>query len=225
MRLKDDYDRAVRLFEQHAVSEQEVVTRGRTYEQATHSLARTRAELALLKAGAWDYDKQVARAAVRQARAEVERIGTEIDRAVVRAPVDGEILQVSIRVGEYVGTQAGQALVVLGETRPLHVRANIDEQDIPFFVRGAKAVAYVRGDAATPYELRFARVEPYVVAKRSLTGDNTERIDTRVLPVIYTVAAQDASLFVGQQVDVFVEANRAGAGTQLSQASAGRAQR
>jgi hypothetical protein len=52
--------------------------------------------------------------------------------------------------------------------------------------------------------LDFVRVEPYVVPKRSLTGDNTERIDTRVLQVIYKVKDPGDNLYVGQQVDVFV---------------------
>ena len=50
------------------------------------------------------------------------------------------------------------------------------------------------------------RVEPYVVAKRWLTGDNTERVDTRVLQVIYELDACDAAAYVGQQVDVFIDA-------------------
>ena len=56
-----------------------------------------------------------------------------------------------------------------------------------------------------PIPLTFVRVEPYVVPKRSLTGDNTERVDTRVLQVIYEVATTDQTLFVGQQMDVFLD--------------------
>jgi hypothetical protein len=50
-------------------------------------------------------------------------------------------------------------------------------------------------------------VEPFVIPKKSLTGDTTERIDTRVLQVIYEVdTAGRAPLFVGQQVEVFIDA-------------------
>ena len=41
---------------------------------------------------------------------------------------------------------------------------------------------------------------------KSLTGDSTERVDTRVLQVIYKVDRDDLPLFVGQQVDVFIDA-------------------
>ena len=39
-------------------------------------------------------------------------------------------------------------------------------------------------DIHTP--LHFVRFEPYVIPKESLTGDTTERVDTRVLQVIYS---------------------------------------
>ena len=53
----------------------------------------------------------------------------------------------------------------------------------------------------------FDRVEPYVVPKKSLTGDNTERVDTRVLQVIYRVDDNQPVLYVGMQVDVFLESD------------------
>jgi hypothetical protein len=49
------------------------------------------------------------------------------------------------------------------------------------------------------------RVEPYVIPKQSLTGDNRERVDTRVLQVVYAVEGDATDLFVGQQVDVFID--------------------
>ena len=54
------------------------------------------------------------------------------------------------------------------------------------------------------------RIEPYVVPKKSLTGDNTERVDTRVLQVIYAIDTTGKRLFVGQQLDVFIDASHAG---------------
>jgi hypothetical protein len=70
---------------------------------------------------------------------------------------------------------------------------------------GAAATGHVRGNAALETALRFVRIEPFVVPKRSLTGDSTERVDTRVLQVIYRVERDDLPLFVGQQLDVFID--------------------
>jgi hypothetical protein len=95
--------------------------------------------------------------------------------------------------------------MVVGRLNPLHVRADIDEHDIAEFRADAPAVLQLRGKNDQHYKLKFVRVEPYVVAKRWLTGDNTERVDTRVLQVIYSLADDDAAAFVGQQVDVFID--------------------
>jgi hypothetical protein len=64
---------------------------------------------------------------------------------------------------------------------------------------------YVRGNTAQRLELQFVRFEPYVVPKQSLTGDTTERVDTRVLEVIYRIVDQNATVYPGQQMDVFTE--------------------
>src|SRR5262249_54293973 len=123
----------------------------------------------------------------------------------VRALVEGEVLQVNVRPGEYVSTRDGQALVVLGSVEVLHVRVDIDEHDIPRFRTDGRAEAMLRGEPSQKFPLRFVRVEPFVIPKKSLTGDNTERVDTRVLQVIYRADTRGRRLYVGQQVDVYVE--------------------
>ena len=46
-----------------------------------------------------------------------------------------------------------------------------------------------------------------MIPKKSLTGDTTERVDTRVLQVIYEADTEGRPpLFVGQQVEVFIDA-------------------
>jgi hypothetical protein len=55
--------------------------------------------------------------------------------------------------------------------------------------------------------LSFVRFEPYIVPKRSLTNDAAERVDTRVLQVIYAFDPAAFPAFVGQQVDIFIKAD------------------
>ena len=206
---QDLSERAQKLFPNRAVSEEDFRQRQLAHETARQQLSQVQAEHQLLKAGAWDKDKAIARAAVEQARAQVDMIQTDLDRALVRAPVDGDVLQVNVRPGEYVGAPPSQALVVLGNLRKLHVRVDIDEHDIHRFRTGIPARAALRGNPQVQFPLTFVRVEPYVIPKKSLTGDNTERVDTRVLQVIYCVDRAPASatspeLYVGMQVDVFL---------------------
>ena len=99
--------------------------------------------------------------------------------------------------------------MVLGDNGKLHVRVDIDEADIPRFRPGEQATAYLRGRDRLEVPLHFVRVEPLVVPKKSLTGENTELVDTRVLQVIYAAADDKHPLYVGQQVDVFLNAGAA----------------
>jgi len=96
-------------------------------------------------------------------------------------------------------SQAGAALVEIERST---VRSPIDAEVLQVKLRAGEFAPA----APTPTPLRFVRVEPFVVPKRSLTGDSTERVDTRVLQVIYRVERGDLPLFVGQQLDVFIDA-------------------
>jgi multidrug resistance efflux pump len=195
-----------------AMSEEEYIQRRQSAIQARERYNRAVADKDLLLAGAWEPDINLARAAVENAQAQVSETQTLLERLVVRAPVAGEVLQINVRPGEFVGAPAGQALVVLGNISQLHVRVDIDEYDIPRFVTDAPAEAALKGQPDIKFPLRFVRVEPYVVPKKSLTGDNTERVDTRVLQVIYAIDTGGRQLFVGQQLDVFINAGAAGEG-------------
>ena len=161
-----------------------------------------------------DFARKSAEARLREARAEVasasaQMHATEIDikRSTVRAPMDADVLQVKVRAGEF--APAGQTptpLLTLGKLRPFHLRVDIDEHEAWRFRPTAPAVAQLRGNPHIKTPLKFVRTEPLVIPKRSLTGDSTERVDTRVLQVIYEVGQGSVPLFTGQQMDVFIEA-------------------
>jgi multidrug resistance efflux pump len=151
-------------------------------------------------------DVAVASAQLTVARAAVAQTKALLERYVVRAPIDGTVLQVNIRAGEFASPNATVPPLVMGSISEVQVRADIDEQLAPRMRPGATAIGYIKGDTGRPLQLRFERIEPYVVPKRSLTGAPTERVDTRVLQVIYTFAnPADRPVYVGQQIDLFIE--------------------
>jgi hypothetical protein len=98
-------------------------------------------------------------------------------------------------------------MIVLGDSNRLHVRVDIDENDLPYFAKDADAVATLKGRPHVRFALKFVYVEPYVIPKQSLTGYNSERVDTRVLQAIYELAEdRPRDIYVGQQMDVYVKA-------------------
>jgi multidrug resistance efflux pump len=204
---EQQWARGEKLVADRAISQEEFLERKQSAVQARERYNRAVADLNLLKAGSWEPDKRVAKSAVERVQSQINQAQTELDRLTVRAMVDCEVLQVNVRPGEYVGSQSGSALVVLGSVTQLHVRVDIDEYDIPRFIPDAPARANLKGQPTDFFPLKFVRIEPYVVPKKSLTGDNTERVDTRVLQVIYAIDTTGKRLFVGQQLDVFVDAS------------------
>jgi HlyD family secretion protein len=159
-------------------------------------------------------------AALASAQAQVRQIRLEIERRTVRALEPGEILQIRIRPGEFAvsGDLAAAPLMLLGSDTRLYLRVDVDENDAWRVRPGAAAMAFVRGNPDLRTPLRFERIDPYVVPKTALTGNSTERVDTRVLQVIYSFdpAALPAA-YVGQQMDVFIQT----AGTAPRHSAAG----
>jgi len=201
----------VRLIEsvtdRRAVKEEDVERRRLNYQAAAARLEQAKNDLALLKAGAWKPDVDVARADTAQAAAAVRQDEINISRLTVEAPVNGTILQNKVRLGQY--AQCGplaEPLMIFGGGKNLHLRTQVDENDACRVRDGARAVAHLRGDSQVIYPLEFVRFEPYVLPKASLTGDTTERVDTRVLEVIYRFKDPEARVFDGQQMDVYIDA-------------------
>lgn len=148
-------------------------------------------------------DVLVAEAQLKAAAADLEQTKRLIERLTVRAPRDGTILQNNIRTGERV--QNEEPAMLLGNVEELQVRVDIDEQNASRFRPGMKAVAFPKNNPSIEIPLKFESIEPYVIPKRSLTGASNERVDTRVLQVLYTFDnPKDLKVFVGQQVDVFI---------------------
>ncbi|WP_423708023.1 efflux RND transporter periplasmic adaptor subunit [Undibacterium sp. WLX3042] len=146
-------------------------------------------------------------ALVATAQAAVDEIRMEMQRRIIRAPVSGQILQIRLHSGEYADNSA--PLILMGDAARRQVRVDIDENDVRRFRPDAAAIAYLRNDTEHPLTLRFERTEPYLRPKSTLTGASAERIDTRVLQVIYSVETKEIPLYIGQVLDVFIDAGSA----------------
>ncbi len=186
---QDSYQRTQKLSRKDVVSDDDLQRKYYAVRSAETALATTKADLDLAIA-------QLAQAQV------------NLELLTVRAPRNGEILKVDLRAGEYASvppTDLNNPSLLLGETRFLQLRADVDEDSASRIRPGATAVAFIKGMRTDPIPLRFVRIEPYVTTKKSLTGDSTERVDTRVLQVIYQFDHSKIPVYVGQQMDVFIE--------------------
>ena len=176
---------------------------------SAEDLANRKSDVEIDKAAvrASEAQLQQIKAQIAWAKANVQQIRDQIKIRTVRAPVSGAILQMKIRLGEY--AQSGvlaTPLMVLGNDSVLHVRVDIDQSDAWRFQPNASAVAYVRGNSNLKTTLHYVRTDPEVVPQALLTGDATQRTDTRVLQVIYSFERSALPAYVGQLMDIFIQA-------------------
>jgi HlyD family secretion protein len=183
-------------------------------EAARAQLEQAEANLYLLNAGAWIMDLEIAAKQIEQAQTAIEVVQKNIEISTVCAPMDGQVLQVRAHVGEVADqirtgdvADTSHPLILFGSIDPYHIRVNIDEEDLWKVVLGAPGVAFVRGNSSIKVPLKFVRVEPFVVPKLSLTGATTERIDTRVLQLIYSFDRGNLPIYMGQIMDVYIDSS------------------
>ncbi len=190
VKVQDMLDRLKSVTDQRAISQDDLKNR-------SNDVAVAKAEVT------------AAEAQLESAKADVKQTELLIERLTVRAPQAGTILQVNIRAGEYASIQNRLPPLILGDLDTFQVRVDVDEQNAMSVRPNQPATAFLKGDAKTAYALTFERIEPFVIPKVSLTGASTERVDTRVLQVIYRLQKpKETPLYVGQQVDVFIAAGK-----------------
>jgi len=145
-----------------------------------------------------------ARAELHAAEAQLARLKVAVDLLTVVAPREGTVLQVNVRAGEYAAPNTQEPLILLGRVDRFQLRADVDEDNASKVRPGCTGVAFIKGIREKPIPLEFVRIEPYVVPKRSLTGESNERVDTRVLQIIFRFEHSALPVYVGQQMDVYI---------------------
>lgn len=204
---KSQFEMVKGLEASRALSLQEINRRRYAFEESEAHFQEAQANYNKIKAGTWKPDIQIAYLEAQQAKTSIDRIQAEIQQTIVRSPIDGKVLQIRIHEGEYpTMAQLKGPLMIIGDTDEKFVKVSINQFDAPYFRSDAPAVAYLRGATRVEYELEFVRLEPFLISKQNLTNEITEKVDTRVLQVVYRIKKSSESIFVGQQMDVFIKA-------------------
>jgi multidrug resistance efflux pump len=208
-RAKTDRDRTQQLTEKNAAGAADLVVKNFAVQLAETQLAEAQAELDRMLAGSWDHDREVARAELDRAQANVEVVKNRLERRRLRSPVAGEILKRLVEVGEFISPERGAAFVI-GDLSNLQIRVQVDESEAPFVRLGAAATAMISGNTQHELPLRMLHIEPLCIPKNQLTGSDLELVDTRVVEIIFAVDASgtpDIQLYPGQVLDVFIDAD------------------
>lgn len=160
---------------------------------------------------------KVAEANLEVAHKQYELAQTLLSKYTVRAPADGTMLSINVAVGSYVSAQGSYntytqgftpILVMGGPQAYIGVRCYIDEILVSRLPQASqiRAEMLIRGTNIR-IPLEYVRIQPYVSPKIELSSEQTERVDVRVLPVVFRfVKPKDINIYLGQLVDVYIGA-------------------
>lgn len=205
--MQDQYELLQVVGEQEAASVNELRRRFFLLQRVRARLAEVEARLKLYRDGAWEPDIAIARAELDRANTVIDSLNIMLERRTVRAPIDGTILKRAIEPGQFAPSESRASAMVMGDLSRLHIRARVDEEDLPRLRDGARGIARVRGEQEITVPLTMLRIEPLATPKTELSGSTIERVDTRVVEVLFDVDGLAAvTLYPGQLVDVFIDA-------------------
>jgi HlyD family secretion protein len=169
----------------------------------------------LTKAGAWIYDitnQEKQASALEKAYLSSSAL---LAKYKLIAPRDGVVMAVNVTPGSFVSTSgaydqytqgAAPVLSLGGPQGWLNVRCYVDEILVPRIPPPAqiKAQMSVRG-SNVKIPMQYVRVQPFVSPKIELADQKAERVDVRVLPLIFKVKKPAGmNLYPGELVDVYI---------------------
>ena len=147
-------------------------------------------------------DVSAALAKMDAAKARRDEAAARLEQRTVRAPIDGEILQVLVRAGEY-ETPGSGTLLSMGDTSTLRVRMDVDERDIAKLKLGDAALLRAVALAGRDIPAKVEEIGRRMGRKNVRTDDPVERNDTKILEVVLSVD-DPTGLVVGQRVVCYV---------------------
>ncbi len=187
---------------------------------ARENLRVAKAQYRLTKAGAWIYDIRNQQAIYEAAKKTYASNRALLRQYVVQAPVGGRILRINVTKGSYASPQGvygtySQGLnpaVVMGrQDGYMQVRAYLDEILVPRLPPAGDMTArmFIRGVNNAGIALQFVRIQPYVTPKIELSNQRTEKVDVRVLPILFRFRIPaHLRIFPGELVDVYIGARK-----------------
>lgn len=199
---KLEFERTQWLFQQDATSKQAFEQASLVCDTAKASLREAESRLSRYSSQVESsVDVAVARSELAVAKASMEEAASLLEQGVIRAPVDGAVLDVNLRAGEGVGRTP---LLIIGRTQSMMVHAEVYESDVPKLEIG-QAVR-VTGPALP--DVLMGRVEfiASIVQKQSVVdampAANTDARVVEVLVRLEPASSELASRLVGMQVRV-----------------------
>ena len=203
-RAAEEYERRRSLVGSGAVSQAQFEASRAEYQQAQARLRSAEQALSLQRAGSRSEDIRAAQAQRRAAQAERDRVRTDLDEAMLRAPLAATVMTRAREPGAVV--QPGETVFTLAIDRPLRVRAYVPEPSLGRISPGMKVEVRADGNpriyrGTIGFISPTAEFTPRTVQTEDLRSDLVYRL--RII-----VTNPDDALRQGQPVTVTVPGAR-----------------
>ena len=198
------WDRAARLYEKKSIAAQDYDNYRFAYDAAVARLEQARARVAEIEAPARADELHRAQAKVDMAGAAVLQGQTQLERAILTAPIDGVVLRAEMEPGELVSAESPHPVVTMTSLSELRVRAYVEELDALALQPGAEAYVTVDGKPDVRYCGRVIWAAPVMGPKSQRHYQPGEKYDVEVREVLIVLDNAD-ELVVGLPVDVFIK--------------------
>jgi multidrug resistance efflux pump len=195
------YERTQALREGVSVTTARILETLRDARVSAAQLGEAKAKLALLRAGTREEDIREAESRRNMAAAQLERVGAELERCMVRAPVDGVVADVLTNAGEFISLAVPAALLHLAPDGPLQVRAEIDPRDLSRVCVGQPAALTADALGGTPLRAQVETISP-VIGTRTLFPTSNEARSPDAARILLRVVSSGAHLPIGLPLTV-----------------------
>ena len=145
------------------------------------------------------------------ARSEYDVARAALDKMTLRAPIDGTVLEVNVRLGEGVSPNSPQPPVQLADLSSLCVRAELDERDIASVKVRQAVVVRAAAFPGREFEGTVSSIAPLVEPGRLEPPGSRDQANVEVVRVMIELGGS-AELAPGMKTDVFFRAGEVSAG-------------
>jgi len=199
-----DFQRIRSAMKQNAVSDQQFDDARFRLKIAEAQWQRARARLAEVEAAARPDELRMAEAKVQTAHAQLRKAQTRLDKATLRAPTHGIILDIDAEPGELVGPDRPEPIITLVDHRQIRVRAYVEELDVLSLEVGQSAYVTADGMPDKKFTGTITWIAPSMQPKRHRHHTPGERLDINVREVLIQLD-EPGPLVIGLPVDVFID--------------------
>jgi HlyD family secretion protein len=135
------------------------------------------------------------------ARARLADIAAQIEKTILRSPIDGVVLKLYRRAGETVSNLPPTPIATVGDISRLRVRADIDETDVAQIALGQ--TVWITADAFRDKRFRGTVAQiGFQLGRKNFRNENPEeRVDTKILEAMIDLEP-GVKLPIGLPVDI-----------------------